>query len=194
MDGQIDAVIGDAALRKVISADALRAVARSDLGLARLAAGAVGLFALGLVETRAQDLHGELAVLMLRFFSGDNDNAGWDMRDADGGIGFVDVLAAGTGGAHGIDANVLRTDIDVDVLGFGENSDGGGGRMNTALVFGGRHALDAVDAAFVFELGEHAATRNGGDDFAIAAEIVLRNRNDLARPAIEISVALIHTE
>ena len=39
------------------------------------------------------------------------------MGDADRGVGFVDVLAAGAAGAVGVDAEVALVDLDVDVLG-----------------------------------------------------------------------------
>ena len=51
---QIDAVIGDAALRKIIGADALRAVAGADLAAPVGGALGVELAALGVVQLGAQ--------------------------------------------------------------------------------------------------------------------------------------------
>ena len=42
---------------------------------------------------------------------------GREVRDADRGIGDVDVLAAGAARPVGVDAQVLVVDLDVDVLG-----------------------------------------------------------------------------
>ena len=46
-----------------------------------------------------------------------DDDAGRQVRDADGGVGDVDVLAAGAARSVGVDAEVLLVDLDVDVLG-----------------------------------------------------------------------------
>src|SRR5699024_245571 len=97
-----------------------------------------------------EDAHGFGAVFELRFFVlHADDDAGWNMGDADGGVGGVDVLAAVTGGAEDIDLEVVVVDLDIDILSFGKNGDGGGGGVDAALRLGGRDALDAVDAGFV---------------------------------------------
>ena len=46
-----------------------------------------------------------------------DDDAGREMREADGRIGDVDVLAAGAARSVGVDAQVLVLDLDLDVLG-----------------------------------------------------------------------------
>src|SRR5262249_31583824 len=71
MQGQPDAMVGDAALGEIVGADALRAVARADLVLTLRSACAAGPLALKLVEARAQDLHCKPAILMLRLFCRD---------------------------------------------------------------------------------------------------------------------------
>ena len=68
VERQVDAVVGEATLREIVGADALRAVARADLRLARRGALLVGAAALHVVEAGAQDLHGAGPVLVLRFF------------------------------------------------------------------------------------------------------------------------------
>src|SRR3546814_16830238 len=59
-------MVGDAALREVVGADALGAVAAADLALARCGALVDLPLALLLVEARAQHLHRLGAVLVLR--------------------------------------------------------------------------------------------------------------------------------
>jgi hypothetical protein len=59
------------------------------------------------------------------------------MRDADGRVGRVDRLAAGAGGAEGVDAEVLGFDLDVDLFGLGQHGDGDGGGVDAALRLGG---------------------------------------------------------
>ena len=66
MRGEADAVIGDAALREIIGADALGAVAGADLALAVLRPLGIELGALEIVEPRAQHLHRLGLVLVLR--------------------------------------------------------------------------------------------------------------------------------
>ena len=92
------------------------------------------------------------------------------MRDAHGGIGGVHRLAAGAGGAEGVDAQVLGFDLDVDFVGFGQHGDGDRGGVDAALLLGGRDALHAVHAALVFQLGVDLVALDGGDDFLHAAE------------------------
>jgi hypothetical protein len=43
------------------------------------------------------------------------------VHDAHGRLGLVDVLAAGAAGAHGVDAQVVGPDVDVDLLGLGQH-------------------------------------------------------------------------
>ena len=46
-----------------------------------------------------------------------DDDAGRQVRDADRGVGDVDVLAAGAARPEGVDAQILLVDLDVDVVG-----------------------------------------------------------------------------
>src|SRR5439155_18650624 len=55
-------------------------------------------------QTRAQDAHGVVAVAVLAALGlGLHHQAGGKVRDADRGLGLVDVLAARSAGAEGID-------------------------------------------------------------------------------------------
>ena len=170
VDGQADAVIGDAVLRIIVRANFLGAVTGFDLAAALGADGGLLLFEFHFVETRAQDAHGLGAIFDLRFFVLlRDDQAAGNVRDAHGGVGGVDGLAAGAGRAEGVDAQILGFDLDVDFVGFGKNGDGGGGSVNAALGFRGGHALHAMHAAFVFQLGIDFVALDGGDDFLHAA-------------------------
>ena len=46
-----------------------------------------------------------------------DDDAGREVRDPDGGVGLVHVLAAGAARAVGVDAQVALVDLDVGVVG-----------------------------------------------------------------------------
>ena len=98
-------MIGHAILREIVGADALRTVAGADLAFSVGGDGRTLLFHLGLVQPRTQNrqrlvLVFVLAALILTLY----DRVGRDMRHADGGRGFVNVLAARAGGAERVDA------------------------------------------------------------------------------------------
>ena len=61
------------------------------------------------------------------------------MGDAHGRVGLVDVLAAGAGGAVGVDAQIGRIDVDLlDFLELREDRDRAGRGVDPALRFGRR--------------------------------------------------------
>ena len=98
-----------------------------------------------------------LAALVLTL----DDGIGRDVRDADGGRGLVDVLAAGAGRTERVDAQILRVDIEVELLRFGQHGHCCGRGMHAALTLGLGHALHTVYAALELEPRIHAvATRN----------------------------------
>ena len=60
------------------------------------------------------------------------------------------MLAARATGSADFDAEVFLFQFDIHFLRFRQHGDGNGGGMDSALSLGGGHALDAVDAGFVF--------------------------------------------
>src|ERR1700688_188831 len=127
-------MIGDAALREIIGADALGTVAGADLLATIPRARRVDALAFGVVDAGAQDVHRGCTVLVLRaaVLHADHD-AGRNVGDADRGFGLVDVLAAGALRAHGLDAQIVVLDLDVDLLDFGQHGDGRCRGVDTAL-------------------------------------------------------------
>ena len=121
-------MVGDAALRVIVGADALGAVAAayhqfafgSDFRL---------LFAhLRSLDARRQHAHGLCLVAVLRavILAFDHD-AGGQVRDAHGRIGFVDVLAAGAAGTISINADFRGVDHHItDFIGFRQHRHGAG--------------------------------------------------------------------
>ena len=104
------------------------------------------------------------------------------------------MLAAGAGGAHRVDADVLGPDVDVDLLGLRQHRDGRRRRVDAAAGLGRRHALHAVHAGFEFQMREDALARDGGDDFLVAADLALAGREHLDLPAVRGGIALVHAE
>src|SRR2546422_2586652 len=75
------------------------------------------LFRLEVVEPRFQHLHRRVTVPMLRsLVLARHDDAGGKVRDADGGVGNVDVLPSGATRPVRVDAEILLFDLDVDVF------------------------------------------------------------------------------
>ena len=85
-------------------------------------------------------------------------------------------------------------DLEIDVLGLRQHGDGGGRGVDAPAGLGDRHALHAVHARFVLQAGEHALAGDGRHDLLVAAEIVLREADDLGLPAVQLGVAAVHAE
>ena len=155
---------------------------------------AVLLLLLGGQQPCLQQRHGARAILVLRAFVLAFDHqAGGQMRDADGRVGLVDVLAARAGGAKGVDAQIGRIDLDVvDLVELGQYGHGAGRGMDTALRFGLRHALHAVRTGFEFEGRERAAADHAADHFLVAAVLAQALAEDFDLPAATFGVARVH--
>ena len=88
-----------------------------------------------------------------------------NVRDAHRGVGGVDVLAAGAGGAIGVDAHVLLVDLDVDVVVDRRiDPDGGEAGVPARVGIEGRDAHQPVHAAFGLQpaIGIVALDQHGG--------------------------------
>ena len=119
------------------------------------------------------------------------------MGDPDGGVGGVDALPARAGRAEDVDAQVVRVDGDVDLLGLGQHEDAGRGGVDAALGLGDRHPLHAVHAALELQPGPDAlvAARLDRDgDVLVAAEVGVDGVEDLGRPAAPLGVAQVHPQ
>jgi hypothetical protein len=117
----------------------------------------VGLLLGGGQQPGAQDAQRLLLVLQLALLvlAGDHD-AGGQVGDPHRGVGGVDALAAGARGAEDVDPQVVRVDLDVDLLGLGQHQHAGRGGVDAALRLGDRHPLHAVHAALELQPGPHA--------------------------------------
>ena len=97
-------------------------------------------------------------------------NARGNVRDAHSRVGFVDVLTAGPAGAVCVDAQVGRIDGDcLCFVGFCQNRHCAGAGVNSALCFGGWHALHAVTARFKAQVAKHVVTFDPNDYLFVAA-------------------------
>src|SRR6185437_6124938 len=181
-------------LWEIVSADALRAIAGADLLAPRIGARRVARLALGLVKAGPQHRHRLRPVLVLALHAGYHHDAGWDMREAHRRVRGVDVLAAGAGRAHRIDADVFGLDVDVDLFDLGQYGDRRGGGVDAARRLGLGDALHAMHAGLVFEPRIGALARDVGDHFLVAAGVAVAGFHDAEFPALEVGIALVHAQ
>ena len=171
-------------------------VAAADEGFAFGGFFGLGFAFLRVVQAGGEDFHrlrfvGVLAAAVLAF----DHHAGGQVGDADGGVGFVDVLTTRAGCAEGVDAQVGGVQLDVfEFVRFRHDGDGAGGSVDTALAFGGGNALHAVAARFEFQTTVCTQTDNAGDDFFIAAQFAFVGGNDFDLPAVAFGVAAVHAQ
>src|SRR5260370_26825201 len=107
-------MVGDAALREIIGADAFAAIAGTDQRAALFGALLVQLLLLHLVEPAAQDTQGAIVVLVLAaLVLALHFKAGRYVPDAHGAFGLVYMLATRAAGAHALPCDVLIADVDL---------------------------------------------------------------------------------
>src|SRR5437667_5791698 len=195
VEGQVDTVVGHPALREVVGADLLRAVARADHRLAVGGDLALLLAARALEEPGAQDLERLRLVLVLRLLvlAGD-DEPGRQVRHAHGGVGRVDALPARARGAVHVDAEVLVGQLHLDILGLGQHRDGHRRGVDAPLRLGHRHALHAVHPALEFQAAEGALPLHERDHLLEAAGAGRARGQHLDAPAVPLGVARVHAE
>ena len=116
------------------------------------------------------------------------------MGNAHSGFGLVDMLAAGALRAHRIDLQIRFINIDIHILGFGQNRDGCRRSMDAALGFGFRHPLHPMRSGLEFQPCEDTAPRDFSDDFLVTPRCSLTRRQNLDAPALQLGIALIHPE
>ena len=94
-------------------------------------------------------------MLLAFFILLNNDNAGRNVREPDGGIRCVDALAAGAACAHHINAYIIGLYVDFRFLCFRKDGNGNGTGMDASLRFRRRHPLNPMHPAFPPERTVH---------------------------------------
>src|SRR5438034_7145711 len=164
-------MIGDTILWEIIGANFLTAVAGLHLRTSRFTQLFLAASFFEVPETRFEDGESFELVFELRLLilTGD-DQSCREVCDAYRRVGGVHALAAMTGRAIYIDADVGILDVDFNVLvGLGQHDNLGGRGMNTAIGLGDGNTLYAVGTALIFEaIVSSLAADDEGDIFNTA--------------------------
>ena len=188
-------MVGNAALRIVVGANALGAVASAYLALAVLSGGSTLLLLRLFQNAGTQHAQAFFAVLQLGFFVlALRHNAGGDMRHAHCGLGFINILATSTACAVGIDAQISGVNFYVHFLGLRQHSHSNSGGMNAALGFGFGHALYAMHAAFKLHAAVHSIAVDLENNFLKATQLGGAGVHNLHLPATGFGVAQVHSK
>src|SRR5262249_45055710 len=112
--------------------------------------------------------------------------------DAHGAFGLVDVLSTRAAGAHLLPLDVLVLDVDLDLVRLGQDSNGGGGGVDTALLLRLGHALHAMAAGLVAEVLINAVALDAKRHFLEAALLAGTEADFLDLPAAVAGEVLVH--
>lgn len=195
VEGEADPVVGEPVLGEVVRADFFAPIAGADLTFSEFTTLFSEPLLLGLVQFGAQDSHGlELVLLLAALVLAGDDNPAGSVNDADGGFVLLHVLATGTAAAKCGDFEIFLVDFKVAFLGFGQNGDGDGAGVDTALRLGCGDALDAVDAALVLEAAVGSAAVNFEHDAGHTADSTFFHFDDFGFPAAPFGVTGVHAE
>ena len=115
------------------------------------------------------------------------------MCDADGRISRVDALTTRARCAEGIDAQVARVNLDVDLVGLRHDGDRCGRSLNATLALGLGNALDAVDAGLVLHDRVHLVARKLELDGLETAGVGGAGINRLELPSTTVGKAAVHS-
>src|SRR5512133_923683 len=104
------------------------------------------------------------------------------MRKPDCAIGCVDALAAVACTPIDVNPQILGTNVDIDILGFGQHSYRCRRGVNPPAGFGHRYALNPVHTAFELQLAVSAGTVDLEHDFLEAARLAFAGVHDVNLP------------
>ena len=140
-----DAVVGDPVLGIIVGADLFRAFTGPNLGAAVRFDLGPALLLFQLIQAGAENAQGahfvlELGALVL---TGHDHSRGLVVQPYRRGV-LLHILPAGTGGTIDLDLDIAFGDLDLDLIHFGHDRNGGCGSVNASLCFGGRDTLHTM--------------------------------------------------
>src|SRR5262249_3846897 len=196
LEREIDAMVSHGVLREIVGADALAAVAGADEGAPLFGPLPVNRLLLPLVQPAAQDAHGPLEIFVLAAlilaFDFQLFRRAALVPDPHRAFSLVDMLAACPAGAHALPFDILIFHINLHLIRLGQDGDSRGRRMDTALLLGLGHTLDAMAAAFVSQVLINPVAGNAKDNFLEATLLAGVERNALDTPAVIAGIVRVH--
>src|SRR5690606_41551628 len=124
---------------------------------------------------------------------------GGQVGDAHRGVGGVDALPAGPGGAVDVDAQIAVVDLHLDLLGLGHHQHADSRGVDAALGLGDGDALHAVHPALELQLPPHAlagfgaaAARDRDGDVLAGAQVGVDGADDLGLQAPAFAVPQVY--
>ena len=187
-------MVRDTGLREVIRPDLLRAVSGSDLRSAQIRLLVMTVLHLQIVQLGTKQCPGLVLILKLRTLRlGINDNSCRKMRQTHRRVRRVDALSAVSGCSCDIHPDVLRRNVNLDVIRHLRHDRNGNRRgMNSSLRLRRRNALHPVYTALIF----HPGIGSLSDDHEVhelhAADAALFKIQELRLPAAALRVVHVH--
>ena len=152
------------------------------------------LLELDLVQASLENLHARGLVLNLAaLVLAGNHNAAGKMRHAHGGIGGVDALAARAARVIHIHANVVGTDLDIDIIGqHGDDLNAGKRGLATLLVVGGANTHQTVHTGLGAKHAKRVLALDGKGRAVDADDLGCGTIVDGDLPAATLAVLHVH--
>ena len=193
---EVDAVVGDPTLRKIVGSDAFGAIATAHLQLPLTRLRLLALVLFGGPQLGFEQRHRAAAVFVLRaFVLALHHEAARQVRNAHRGVGFVDMLTAGARGAKGVDAQLRGVDVDVlDRIELGQDRHRHRRGVDATLRFGVGYPLHAVRAGLELQFRKYVRADHPANDLAEAAMLAGVFAEHLDLPAEPFGVAPVHAQ
>ena len=188
-------MIRDSALREVVCADTLGAVSRSYLAPSVSRDLIVLLLYHFIVKSGLEYSHGLLSVLDLGLFVlACYHDARRQVGHTDRGVCGVYALAAVSGCSVNINLNIVRVDLNLNVVDFRKNRNSCSRSVDTAGRLSLRHSLHSVDSGLELESRVCAAAFDHNNSFLDSADSGIADLDNLCLPVAALSVSQIHSE
>ena len=194
-------MVGDAALREVVSANFCTTVARGNQRLAAIGNIVNILLVLLVVNKGVETAQGALLVLGLvaRLSTFYEDFLGLasvgvlpHVTQTHTRFHLIHVLTTGTAGAERVPLNLAFVNMNLKLVGFWQNGHRGCRSLHAAVRLRDGHSLHTMHTRFVFQRAIDVGTRNGKVDFLIAAHGTFVEVGDRELPTLRLAETLIH--
>ncbi len=188
-------MVSDSSLGKIICADFLRTIPRSNLTAAQFCFRIMSLLLLDIIQFCLQQSESLRLILKLRFLClAVHHNAGRIMCQTYRGIRGIHALSPVSGRSHDIHPDILLINNNINVLihlRHHSHTDGRG--MNPAAALGLRHTLYPMHPALIFHFGVCTLAGNHELHFLHSSDTDFIHIQCLYSPALALRIMHIHT-